>query len=361
MAIVFDSSNLRCWQWKDSGTVKVTKDVNPKEPEVNLKSIKTTINTDNNSSNEKKLSYYDIDDIDVRNCTFSEFCKAIKFVKENCSTISYDEKLLNSFSNQFAEDEKMDFYQFFDDYGWDCVKNGNIQLYHQIFTIEQAAYNIHELSKTDHSTELTSEGIFTTNVFNDIYGVGCSNYAYNLGEETLDIDGSFYHIFAQYDIESTEENPIIAVHIGYKKNEGGLDILDGTYVVDISTVDLKNATPIELFAYESYMTSKDKENWEQEYNNNSNFKKLFRTGAFEISNVEDLATKKYNLKDVVEKAKSILQEVKENNSKPESLREQLTINFTDKYIDECLEIFDKILESLSDDEETDTPKETEEV
>lgn len=359
MAIVFDP-NIRFWQYKDSGTVRLTKNVIEEEPLVNVESIDTTVNINDKTTIGNKTSYYDIDDIDVRNCTFSEFCKAIKFVKENCSTISYDEKLLNSFSNQFAEDEKMDFYQFFDDYGWDCVKKGNIQLYHQIFTIEQAAYNIYELAKSDHSTELTSEGTFKTNVFNDQYGYGYYN-DYRLGQEVLDIDGRLYHIFAEYDVESTKENPIIAVQIGFIKNEGGLERLNGTYVVDISTVDLKNATPIELFAYESYMTSKDKENWEQEYNNNSNFKKLFRTGAFEISNVEDLATKKYNLKDVVEKAKSILQEVKENNSKPESLREQLTVNFTDKYIDECLEIFDKILESLSDDEETDTPKETEEV
>ena len=141
MAIVFDPS-FRYWQYKDSGTVKVTKDVNPDEPEVSINSIETTINTDNNSNNEKKISYYDIDDVDVTNCTFSEFCKAIKFVKENCSTIDFDEKLLNSFSNQFSEDEKVDFYKLFDDYRLDCARNGNILLFQQYYRIELAAYNV---------------------------------------------------------------------------------------------------------------------------------------------------------------------------------------------------------------------------
>ncbi|SDI52213.1 hypothetical protein SAMN05421493_11718 [Pseudobutyrivibrio sp. 49] len=343
MAAIYDVNRQSLWVHSNSGQGKLNYTIK------NDKAVFCNSNVDTNGYDSldatSRISYYDIQDIDVRACSFDDFCKVMQFAKDSYSSFLYDSDLLLSFKEDFSDSKMNDFYQFFEEYRLECAHNGDMKLYHKIVPIVQACYNMIQITDHEISSELTEDGYFKTNIFNDECCLGCYD-SYYLGDEIFDFGGTCYRVTAQYDIESSDKNPVIDVYLtDFISGEK----LKGTYIVDINSIDLKCATPLEVFAYLSYKESIDDANWESTNNIDSNFKLLFDSGALNVDSLSDFTDKTLNLYTAIKDTTKKL-----TNSQP-YLNKNIDFeiykkNLTKEYIEKCLKLCENILMAIDSDE-----------
>ncbi len=343
--MIYDACRASLWMHESAGNGKLNYSIINNEAQFNIDTNGADTENVGNIGRITKTSYYDVQNIDVRDCTFADFCKAIQFAKDSYSSFNYDDDLLQSFNNKIDSNEKSNYFEFFDNYRLDCAKRGDMDLYHKIVPIAQAAYNMLAIQdgtiKVDFKLDLTNDGFFKEDVFSDGCCLGTYD-SYHLGEGCFDIGGRTYKLVAEYDIESTEEKPIVAISI-YDFISG--DDLGGKYIVDIRSVDLQHATPAEIFAYLSYTESLTDDSWESNYSYDTTFRQIYNSGVFDLDSISDLTEKSYSLTSVINEAKQKMSmlEVNEKQAVDFSFYKR---TFTKKYIEKCISEYEKLLYSL---------------
>ncbi|SFO33078.1 hypothetical protein SAMN04487831_12016 [Pseudobutyrivibrio sp. UC1225] len=342
MSVIYDVNRESLWAHRVNEISSLNYNV---EDNKAVFDIDAGANITDASLNTPRISYFDVQNINIHACTFDDFCDVAEFLRGSCNAFDYDKSLLESFRNQFEPEQIIDFYEFFDDYRLQCAQKGNMVLYHEVVPLAQMAENMMWMSNNEIIGELTSDGFFTTNIFSDVCSLGFYGN-YRLGEGAYDIGGNLYDLYAEYDIESTEENPIVAVTIS---DFGSENRISGKYVVEINSIDLKKATPIELYAYFSYYDSKSNEDWYNDYNYDSTFRRIYNSNAFELEGIEDFTDKQVNLFDVLTKAKAGIISQEDSAIKGKLDFSKYLNAYTKKYIERCLEIYDEILTRLGEE------------
>lgn len=306
-----------------------------------------------NSTPKERISYYDIKDIDISNCSFNDFCKALKFVKESVESCDYDEKLLMSFESEFDREDN-DYWSWISEYIEEIEKKGDIQLYHKVRPIVEAAWNVLCAYKHGPISELTENGFFSKNTFVEGAFTGTMGI-YDIGYCSLNFQDNSITANAVFDYESTSENPKILV--SFSDFPSG-NKLQGQYIVDINEIDYKNMTPVELFAYLTYSDYMNKGSGEMVYGFEGRFNMLMDSGVMDIESFSDFTDKTFNLLEVTRKAKDEMEKrVKEGGvdrrgQKFEVEWPQEVIEELQQYFKKCIETFDDLLLAIGDNEET---------
>ena len=308
---------------------------------------------DDDSTPKERISYYDIKDIDISNCSFNDFCKALKFVKESVESCDYDEKLLTSLGAEF-DGEDNDYWTWISEYIEDIEKRGDIQLYHKVRPMVEAAWNVLCAYKDGPVSELTENGFFAENTFVEGAFTGTMGI-YRIGSWMFNMQGNSIKADAVFDYESTSENPKILV--SFSDFPSGNE-LQGQYIVDINEIDYKNMTPVEMFAYLTYSDYMNKDSGEIVYEDESRFNMLMDSGVMDIESFSDFTDKTFNLLEVTRKAKDEMEKrVKEGGvdrrgQKFEVEWPQEVIEELRQYFQKCIETFDDLLLAIGDSEET---------
>ncbi len=343
MSVIFDINRNSMWLTQNVGSGKLNYSVKDN----NAIFEEDVRESDNNPiSQVNKISFFDIKDIDVTDCRFSDFCKVAKFAKTSFSAFDYDESLLNSYKDIFEENENSNFYQYFDEERLSCANRGDMHLYYEVQKIAQVAQNMMRIYQDGFEGNLTDNGYFIKDVFTDLSCTGFyGNYrladcCYRFGQDS-------YELVVEFDRDSTKEKPVVNVSIGTSLSD---KMLPGRYVVDINSVDLKNATPLELFAYYAYMDSLKNDKWYQSYNQNQTFTELFLSGAFEIESLSEFTDKQVNLLEVTQKAKEILLDKLDSEKGEDINLGEIGKSYSRDLLKKWLMTYDEIIFSLGEDE-----------
>ncbi|MBR5648591.1 hypothetical protein [Pseudobutyrivibrio sp.] len=343
MSVVFDLNRTSMWVTNNEGCGRLNYDV--KDNNAVFNDAKST-NEEDSFAPQDKISYFDIKGIDVTNCNFSDFCKVAKFAKTSFSAFDYDESLLNSYNNIFEENENSNFFQYFDEERLSCANRGDMHLYYAVQKIAQVAQNMMRIYQDGFEGNLTDNGYFIKDVFTDLSCTGFyGNYrladcCYRFGQDS-------YELVVEFDRDSTKEKPVVNVSIGTSLSDKKLP---GRYVVDINSIDLKNATPLELFAYYAYMDSLKNDKWYQSYNQNQTFTELFLSGAFEIESLSEFTDKQVNLLEVTQKAKEILLDKLDSERGEDINLGEIGKSYSRDLLKKWLMTYDEIIFSLGEDE-----------
>ncbi len=343
MSVIFDINRNSMWLTQNAGSGKLNYSVKDN----NAIFEEDVRESDNNPiSQVNKISYFDIKDIDVTDCSFSDFCKVAKFAKTSFSAFDYDESLLNSYKDIFEENENSNFYQYFDEERLSRANKGDMHLYYEVQKIAQVAQNMMRIYQDGFEGNLTDDGYFIKDVFTDL---SCTGFYgnYRLAECNYSFGQDSYELIAEFDRDSTKEKPVVDVSIGSSLDD---KMLPGRYVVDINSVDLKNATPLELFAYYAYMGSLKNDKWYQSYNQNQTFTELFLSGAFEIESLSEFTDKQVNLLEVTQKAKEILLDKLDSERGEDINLGEIGKSYSRDLLKKWLMTYDEIIFSLGEDE-----------
>ena len=115
------------------------------------------------------------------------------------------------------------------------------------------------------------------------------------------------------------------------------------------SIDLKCATPLEVFAYLSYTESINDDNWESNKIIDSNFKQLFNSGALNVDSLSDFTDKMLNIYNAIAEAT--------NKLKDSQSQFNINVDFgfykkslTKAYIEKCLKTYENILMAIGSDE-----------
>ena len=340
MSVIFDVNRENLWMHSKNNNYGLNYVVEDNKAVFNIDEI--NIISENNSDN--RLSYFDVKNIDVTSCNFSDFCKAVDFAKTSCRSYDYSDTFLNSFSDTFDNEKIYNFYEYFDNYRLDCAKRGDMKIYYEVEPILDAARSMMYINK-NHLDEynITDDGYFKDDIFME--GLGFGRYgSYRLGVDSLSIDNEDYTIIAEYDWESTANHPIVAVTIELFATDTKFD---GIYVVDIPSIDLSNATAVELFAYYSYKNSLNNDGWENKYNCNSEFSDILASGAFQFESLNDFSEKKYDLISLVNKAKDIVLCNLSGEKGNDNMLDFIKLNYTKDYMERLVKSYDEIIFSIN--------------
>lgn len=348
-AIYHVSRDSMWWQKAEYGKLKYTVENNKAIFQDDMIEQET-----GETSKKERVNYYDVKDIDVRNCTFVDFCKALSFADESVKSLDFDESLLKSLGEDLDTEKVMDCWTWIDDCRYDCAKRGDIQMYHKVLPMVQAAYSMLSFYDNGPRCELTEDGFLAENKFPEGGWTGfCGSY--RLSDYIFNIGSSSYQAYAEFDVDSTQDNPIVLVSF---VNFNTLEDIEGKYTVDIKNIDFKNATPVEIFAYLGYSSAMQKDGWEKDYNYAYAFNMLMDSGVMDIDSFSDFTDKTFNLLEVTRKAKEEMEKrVKEGGvdrrgQKFEVEWPQEVIEELRQYFKKCIETFDDLLLAIGDSEET---------
>lgn len=310
---------------------------------------------------EQFVTYFDIQDIDVSDCSFDDFCKVLHFAKESSTAYEFDEDFLVGLLPQEALDgNKHNYIEIYENLKFNFAIRGDMQLFHETQKIVSAA-SWFLLNKNNDFLDrtLTEDGFYVTNLFENGLDVGNVYYeSFVLGESNIGIGDNVYRLKAYYATESTEEHPVISVSTQYCKytNNNSYDMPE-YYSVAIDELDFHNMSAIEMFAYMSYIDSKTDGDWYTNAGANElkkSFQNLLDCEIFDFNNFDELKSQKFDYYDLLQNAKDYLHNYdssKKHYGWLKDLDPELTFNvsisFNKTYIEELLELFDYLLDMQS--------------
>lgn len=236
---------------------------------------------------DDSLNIEDVKHIDLHRCLFSDFKKAMLYIRENYPDYNYSDFTIDAVKpapTDFSENKKYDFMELTDYAKHTAITIGNMTLFSELQKIAGAAeqFNFkvaepHEkkignvLSFQDYNNYFVSE---TPNTFQEIGScvVGGGN------AEPVKIAATLH-------ASSTKDRPIVSVRAFSLSTNTYLPNID---IIDLGTIFKANASIMEVFAYMSYY-----DHLNGKFNHS--FDKLLFSGALQIESLEDMYSQHYNL------------------------------------------------------------------
>lgn len=241
-------------------------------------------------SEDTSLDLKDVQHIDLHRCYFSEFKKAMEYIREHNSDYDFSDFTINAVKPapaDFSENKKYDFVELTDYAKHTAITIGNMSLFSELQKIASAAetfnYQVYKASATpekkignvisfqDYSNYFLAD---ETNTFQELGScvIGGGN------EEAIKLTATLH-------ASSTAEKPIISIRAFSLNTNSYLANQD---IIDLDTIFKTNASLMEVFAYMSYY----------DYQNNDfnkSFDKLLFSGTFQVESLEDMYAQHYSL------------------------------------------------------------------
>ena len=244
------------------------------------------IQTQEQEEDSAEITLEDVKDIDLHRCRYRDFHKAMEYLLNTQSDISFSETSIQAVKPaDFSEERKYDFVELTDFAKHQAVTIGNMALFSDLQKIasatEQFNYSIaspHEkhaanvFSFADYDNYIVKDQpLITEELGSCVIGGG--------NAEAIKLTATFHE-------SSTAERPIISIRAFSLSNNTYMDNSD---IVDLNTVFLPNASLMEVFAYMSYTDNKNGLF-------NQSFDRLMASGLFEVDSLEDMYSHHYDLR-----------------------------------------------------------------
>jgi hypothetical protein len=236
---------------------------------------------------DDSLNIEDVKHIDLHRCLFSDFKKAMTYVRENNPDYNYSDFTIDAVKPapaDFSENKKYDFVELTDYAKHTAITIGNMTLFSELQKIASAAeqfnYNVAEPLEKRIGNVLSFQdydNYFVTDSPNTFQEIGSCVIGGGNAEAVK--------IAATLHASSTETHPIVSVRAFSLNTNTYLPNVD---IIDLNTIYKSNASIMEVFAYMSF-----NDNLNGKFN--ESFDKLLFSGSFQIDSLEDMYSKHYDL------------------------------------------------------------------
>ena len=236
---------------------------------------------------EEILDIKDVQNINLHHCLFSDFKKAMEYVREHNKDYSFSDFTIEAVKPSpadFSETKKFDFVELTDYAKHTAITIGNMALFSELQKIASAAehfnYNVssaHEkkigtvLSFQDYNNYFISQQPDTFQELGSCV-VGGGN------EEAIKITATLHE-------SSTDKHPIVSIRSCSLNTNTYLPNID---IIDLNTIYKTNASIMEVFAYMSYT-----DHLHEKFN--ASFDKLLFSGSIQVESLEDMYSNHYDL------------------------------------------------------------------
>jgi len=238
-----------------------------------------------NTSDAEPASENDVDinKINLRHCTYSEFRKALTYAKDNNPEYDFRYGTLEQIKPMNClEDSKYDFVLLTDSAKNTALIIGNITLLNDLQKVSGAEELIMSKRHGDVFVD-TSDAAFERYMSLDVNDYGILE---ELGSTVITGIEDTYKVTATFHDSSRKERPIVSVRFFSIKNNSYLSNRD---IVDITNIYKANATLLEAFAYMSFYDYKKKRK-------ESSFDSIIYSAGIEINGLEDMYNLHYDLR-----------------------------------------------------------------
>lgn len=244
------------------------------------------IEANSDEDDEEEVSLDDIKSIDLHRCTFSDFKKALTYVRDNYPDYYFSDTALEAVKPAgFKENEIYDFVSLSEYAKHTAITIGNMALFSELQKLASATELLHVNNATGQELES-----------NQTEAIG-SFFNYRIEPETAVTEelGSCvigggnidtYKLTAYFHDSSRRERPIVEVRSYSISTKTYLPNPD---IIDISTIYKANATLMEAFAYMCYEDYRKKRNTQS-------FDKLLISGEVDVDELDDMYSIHYDLR-----------------------------------------------------------------
>lgn len=254
--------------------------------------FKTQLNYQIQAQTEKlkaaKKDDSDIKSIDLHRCYFSEFKRAMEYIRENNADYSFSDFTIDAVKpapNDFSEDKKYDFVELTDYAKHTAITIGNMTLFSELQKIASAAeqFNYNTASTQDKK----AANILSFEDYDNYNIRETAPVTEELGSCVItSINDEPLKLTATLHASSTPERPIISVR--------AYSLTTNTYssnidIIDFDSIYKPNATMMEAFAYMSYVDHTNNKF-------NHSFDKLLVSQSHGIDTLDDMYSQHYDLR-----------------------------------------------------------------
>ena len=245
------------------------------------------IETNNDKEQDVPLSMDDLRDIDLHRCRFTEFQKAISYIRDNNNDLLFSDSSIDAIKPaDFSDDKIYNFIELIEFARHTAITIGNMGLFSELQKISTAADKFTYQSR--QTVAKKTEPVLSFQDY-DNYEIKNANYALTSEEiGSYVISGGMdeaIRVTAYFHDSSTPVCPIILVRFFSLSTSTYLPNED---IINLDTIFKPNASIIETFAYLSY----------QDYMKNTfnqTFDKLMFGGAIDVNTLDDMYSKHYDL------------------------------------------------------------------
>ena len=253
--------------------------------------FKTQLNYQIQAASEEqeaeKLDIADVQNIDLHRCLFSDFKKAMIYVREHNKDYDFSDFTIDAVKPapaDFSENKKYDFVELTDYAKHTAITIGNMTLFSELQKISSASEQFN-YSVSAHQEKKVAN-VFSFQDYNNYFVNEQPNTFQEIGSCVIGGGNSeVVKLTATMHESSTEERPIVSIRAYSINTNSYLPNMD---IIDLSTIYKANASIMEVFAYMSY-----RDYLKGKFNHS--FDKLLFSGSIQVEALEDMYSKHYNL------------------------------------------------------------------